>query len=105
MILSGFYRPRWIDIYKAAVVICVLATCAQALNYVFDGSNADFMTLRYGNGNPFAFLLKDTPALYYIVLTAVSIGGMSLIITITILIQTLIAKQKHLVPKHAVTAH
>lgn len=105
MILSGFYRPRWSDIYKAAVVLCVLAACAQTLNYVFDGSNADFMTLRYGNGNPFAFLLKDTPALYYIVLTAVSIGGMSLIITITILIQTLIAKQKHLVPKHAVTAH
>ena len=87
MVLSNFYRPRWRDIYKAAIVIAVLAACAQTLNFVFDGSGADFMTLRYGNGNPFAFLLTNTPALYYIVLTAVSISGMALIITITILVQ------------------
>ena len=92
MALSGFYRPRWSDIYKGATVLAVTAAFSQTLNYVFDGSGADFMTLRYGNGNPFAFLLADTPALYYLLLAAFSIGGMSLIIAITIGVRALIAK-------------
>ena len=92
MVLSGFYRPRWSDIYKGATVLAVTAAFSQTLNYVFDGSGADFMTLRYGNGNPFAFLLEDTPALYYLLLASVSIGGMSLIIGITIGIRALVAK-------------
>ena len=94
MVLSGFYRPRFIDILKGAVVLSVVATCAQALNYIFDGSNADFMTLRYGNGNPLAFLLTDAPVLYYALLTAASMGGMALVITITILLQKLNCKIK-----------
>ena len=93
MVLSNFYRPRWRDIYKAAIVLAVLAVCAQTLNFVFDGSGADFMTLRYGNGNPFAFLLANTPALYYVVLTAVSFSGMALIITITILVQKWLSRK------------
>ena len=92
MALSGFYRPHWSDIYKGATVLAVTAAFSQTLNYVFDGSGADFMTLRYGNGNPFAFLLADTPALYYLLLAAFSIGGMSLIIAITIGVRALIAK-------------
>ena len=95
MVLSGFYRPKWSDIYKGATVLAIVAIGAQILNYTFEGSNADYMTLRYGNGNPFAFLLHgDTPALYYILLTTVAIGGMSLVIAITIGIQSLAAKKK-----------
>ena len=92
MILSGFYKPCFRDIYKAVAVLCVTAAFAQTLNFVFDGSGADFMTLRYGNGNPFAFLLADTPALYYIVLSSIAIGGTALVITVTIGIRALIER-------------
>ena len=92
MVLSGFYRPRWSDIYRATTVLLVVAAFAQTLNYLLEGSGADFMTLRYGNGNPFAFLLAQTPALYYIVLAAISIGGIALITAITIGIQTVAKK-------------
>ena len=94
MVLSGFYRPKWSDIYKAAAVLCVVAAGAQALNYILEGSGADFMTLRYGRGNPFAFLLEETPALYYVVLSAIAIGGTALVITITIGIRALIDKYR-----------
>lgn len=92
MVLSGFYRPCWRDIYRSATVLAIVAVFAQILNYTFEGSGADYMTLRYGNGNPFAFLLVDTPALYYLLLGAVSIGGMALLLAITIGIRTLVAK-------------
>lgn len=92
MVFSGFYRPKWSDIYKAATVLCVVAAGAQALNFILEGSGADFMTLRYGRGNPFAFLLEGTPALYYIVLAAIAIGGTALVITITIGIRSLVDK-------------
>ena len=95
MVLSGFYRPKWSDIYKGATVLAVVAAGAQILNYTFEGSNADYMTLRYGNGNPFAFLLHgDTPILYYILLTVVAMGGTALVLTVTILIQKLIDKKR-----------
>ena len=95
MAFSGFYRPKWIDIPKGAVVLAVAATGAQILNYTFEGSGADYMTLRYGRGNPFVFLLEgDAPILYYLVLTAVSVGGMALIIAITIGIRALIEKSR-----------
>ena len=93
MALSGFYRPKWSDIYKAITVFCVVAAFAQTLNYVFDGSGADFMTLRYGNGNPFAFLLAETPALYYIVVSSIAIGATILVLTVTIGIRALIDKR------------
>ena len=95
MVLSGFYRPKWSDIYKGATVLAVVAAGAQILNYTFEGSNADYMTLRYGNGNPFAFLLHgDTPILYYILLTVVAMGGTALVLTVTILIQKLLDKKR-----------
>ena len=94
MVFSGFYRPKWSDIYKAATVLCVVAAGAQALNFIFEGSGADFMTLRYGRGNPFAFLLEGTPALYYVVLSAIAIGGTALVITITIGIRALVDKYR-----------
>ena len=84
MVLSGFLRPEWRDLYRSATVLCVVAAGAQALNFILDGSGADFMTLRYGNGNPFAYLLYgDTPALYYVVVSAVALGGTSLVLVIT----------------------
>lgn len=93
MVLSGFYKPHFIDIPKGAAVLCVVAAGAQALNYILEGSGADYMTLRYGNGNPFVFLLNgDAPILYYLVLSAVAIGGMALVITVTIGIRAIIDK-------------
>ena len=95
MAFSGFYRPRWSDIYKGATVLAVAAAFAQSLNFILEGSNSDFMTLRYGRGNPFVFLLEgDAPILYYLVLSAVSIGGMAVIIAITIGIRALIDKYR-----------
>ena len=92
MAISGFYRPKWIDILKAFFVLGVLAIFAQILNYAFEGSGADFMTLRYGNGNPFAFLIAINPIYYYLLLTAISLAGISLIIGATIGIRALVAK-------------
>lgn len=93
MVLSGFYSPGWSDIYRSIIVLFIVASFAQTLNFVFDGSGADFMTLRYGNGNPFAFLLAGSPALYYILLVALSMSGVSVVIATTIGIQTLIRKR------------
>ena len=94
MVISGFYKPCFKDIYKAVTVLLVVALFAQSLNFILEGSGADFMTLRYGNGNPFAFLLKDTPTLYYLLLGAVAIGGTAIVISTTIGIKALIKKLK-----------
>ena len=94
MALSGFYKPRWRDIYKGATVLVVVAAGAQALNFIFDGSGADFMTLRYGRGNPFAFLLESSPILYYVLLAVMVVAVMSLIIAATIGIRALIEKRR-----------
>ena len=64
MIISGFYSPKWIDILKAICVLVVCACFSQALNFIFEGSNADFMMLRYGNGSPFVGVLLTNPTLY-----------------------------------------
>jgi hypothetical protein len=95
MVFSGFYKPRFSDIYRALVVLSVVATGAQILNCTLEGSNADYMTLRYGNGNPFAFLLYgETPALYYVVLVAICFGGVAALISATIGIRALIEKKR-----------
>ena len=94
MALSGFYKPCWKDIYRSMVTLLVVAAFAQTLNYTLDGSGADFMTLRYGNGNPFAFLLAETPALYYLLLAVVSTLGVTLVISVTIGIRALIEKKR-----------
>ena len=92
MVISGFYKPCFKDIYKAVTVLLVVALFAQSLNFILEGSGADFMTIRYGNGNPFAFLLKDKPALYYLLLWSVAIGGTAIVISTTIGIKALIKK-------------
>ena len=93
MVLSGFYRPMWRDILKSTAALFVVAALAQALNYLFDGSGADFMTLRYGNGNPFVFLLTDNPAMYYLLLAGVAIAGETLLIGMVIGIRTMCGKR------------
>ena len=90
MVLSGFYHPKWIDLFKSASVLVTVAFFAQCLNYALDGSGADFMTLRYGNGNPFAFLLVDTPALYYLVISAIMLSATSAVIVVTMGIRAIV---------------
>lgn len=53
------------------------------------------MTLRYGNGNPFAFLLDKTPFYYYLLLSTVAISVSSLVILATIGVRKLIDKRKN----------
>lgn len=100
MIFSGFYKPQWKDIYRAATVLGVTAAFAFALNYILEGSGADYMMLRYGRGNPLAFLLESSPLLYYVILAAISIGGTALVISIAIGIQKLISVCKNRKIKH-----
>ena len=83
MIFSGFYKPKWFDILKAVGALAVCACFSQALNFIFDGSNADFMMLRYGNGSPFVGILQQNPFLYYVVMGGLAIAGTALIITVT----------------------
>lgn len=96
MVLSGFYRPKFSDLYKSATVLVIVATFAQILNFTFEGSGADFMTLRYGNGNPLNFLLTDNPILYYLILAVVVLGVTSLVLLATIGINKIIDKNKKL---------
>ena len=93
MVASGFYKAKWSDIYKATVVLVVCAIFSQSLNFIFEGSGADFMMLRYGNSNPLQFLLTSAPVLYYVIMTIGSILGLSIIIAVTILIQKLVSKK------------
>ena len=92
MVFSGFYKPKWSDIYKSATVLLVCAVFAYSLNYLLEGSNADFMMLRYGNGNPFASMLQTSPVLYYVLMGAVGIGGSAFVLSVTILIRKLLKK-------------
>ena len=90
MILSGFYNPKWMDILKAVAVLAICAAGAQALNFIFEGSGADYMMLRYGNGSPFVGILHSNPVLYYLIMAAIAIVGTAFIIAITILIKKLV---------------
>ena len=94
MVISGFYKPQWKDLYKSATVLCVVAIFAQILNYTFEGSGADFMMLRYGRGNPLQGMLTTSPVLYYLLLAVVAIGASSLVIVITICIRKLTKKSR-----------
>ena len=93
MVISGFYRPKWTDIFKGASVLIVCATCAYGLNYLFEGSGADYMMLRYGNGNPFVGILQTNPILYYVLMASVGIGGSAFVLSVTILIKKLACKK------------
>ena len=93
MILSGLYKPRWSDIYKATAVLFACALFAQSLNFIFEGSNCDFMMLRYGNGNPIQPMLNESPVIYYLLMVAVAVGGTAIVIAITILLKKLFDKK------------
>ena len=94
MVCSGFYKPSWRDIYRSATVLVVCAIFSGSLNFILEGSGADYMMLRYGNGNPFAYLLTTSPLLYYALMFAVGVIGSSVILLITIFIQKAINKRK-----------
>ena len=94
MILSGFYSPKWSDIPKALIVFVICACFSQSLNFVFEGSGADFMMLRYGNGSPFVGILHTNPLLYYLLMASIAIAGTCLVFTISILVKGAIAKSK-----------
>ena len=87
MILSGFYNPKWSDIPKALGVFVVCACFSQSLNYILEGSGADFMMLRYGNGSPFVGFLATNPFMYYFITASIAIAGTCLILAIPILIK------------------
>ena len=94
MVCSGFYKPKWMDILKAVAVLAVCAAFSQSLNFIFEGSNADFMMLRYGNGSPFVGMLTQSPILYYLTMAGIAIAGTALIISLTILIQKMVGLVK-----------
>ena len=95
MILSGFYNPKWFDIIKAVAVLAACAAFSQSLNFIFEGSGADFMMLRYGNGSPFVGILHSNPVLYYVLMATIAIAGTSLVLTIAILSKKLATRIKN----------
>ena len=84
MILSGFYNPKWSDIPKALIVFIICASFSQSLNFIFEGSGADFMMLRYGKGSPFQGFLATSPFMYYFVTASIAIAGTCLVLAIAI---------------------
>jgi len=76
MVLSGFYKPHIKDIGKATLTLLITAIFAFGLNKILKVT--DFMTLEYGNGNPFQFLLQRNYFLYILVLASIAIAGTSL---------------------------
>lgn len=76
MVLSGFYRPHIRDIGKATLTLLITAVFAFGLNKILKVT--DFMTLEYGNGNPFQFLLQSNYFLYILVLASIAIAGTSI---------------------------
>ncbi|MDD4184349.1 MAG: YwaF family protein [Candidatus Izemoplasmatales bacterium] len=94
MVLSGFYRPRISDVWKAFVVLIVVAVFAFALNKAL--GTTDFMTLEYGNGNPFKSLLYESYPLYILLLFSVSTGGTAVVMMIGDILATLNEKNRKL---------
>lgn len=81
MVLSGYYRPRIRDVGKAFVCLVAVAVFAFSLNKLLLGTT-DFMTLQFGWGNPFAYLIPDRYPLYLLILSAVSLGGTAVLLGI-----------------------
>ncbi|MDY0214332.1 MAG: YwaF family protein [Bacilli bacterium] len=71
MLLSGNYRPKKGDLFKAISVLLVLAAIAVLLNALIP--NADFFMLGMGYGSPFAFLMDISKALYILVMVAIAL--------------------------------
>jgi hypothetical protein len=80
MVLSGYYRPHVKDTGKAALTLLGTAIFAFTLNKILGVT--DFMTLEYGNGNPFQPILLTNYPLYLLILGSIAIGGTALILFI-----------------------
>jgi len=93
MVLSGYYKPRIKDVWKAAVTLICVAIVAVILNKLF--MLTDFMTLESGWGTPSAYLIADHYALYFLILACVTIGGTAIVLGIAELIQNLYSKKHH----------
>jgi len=78
MVLSGYYRPRLKDTGKAAATLAFTAVVAVILNKLLKVT--DFMTLEYGNGNPFQPILQQSYLLYLLILGSIAVGGTALIL-------------------------
>jgi hypothetical protein len=78
MVLSGYYKPHVKDTGKAAATLAATAVVAVILNKLLKVT--DFMTLEYGNGNPFQPILQSNYALYLLILGSIAIGGTALIL-------------------------
>jgi hypothetical protein len=78
MVLSGYYRPRVKDTWKATATLAFTAVVAVILNKLLKVT--DFMTLEYGNGNPFQPILQRSYFLYILILGSIAIGGTALIL-------------------------
>jgi hypothetical protein len=84
MVLSGFYRPKLKDIWKAMTTLAVVAVFATVMNKLL--LVTDFMTLEHGNGNPFQFLIADQYLLYLVILTVITGFAMFVVLGISELI-------------------
>ncbi|MDP2425118.1 MAG: YwaF family protein [Candidatus Izemoplasmatales bacterium] len=80
MVLSGYYKPHIKDTFKATIVLFVTALFAFTLNKILGVT--DFMTLEFGNGNPFQPILLSNYAMYLLILASIAIGGTALILGI-----------------------
>jgi uncharacterized membrane protein YwaF len=91
MVLSGFYRPHISDIGKSMAVLLIVATFAFTINKIL--GTTDFMTLEYGNGNPFQSLITKNYPLYIVLLFSVSAGGTGLVLGVSDLLVSLREKR------------
>lgn len=81
MVISGYYKPRVQDIGKATVTLMVVALFAYILNKILVVT--DFMTLQYGNGNPFQYMIQSSYLMYILTLASIVIAGTALILLIS----------------------
>lgn len=102
MVLSGYYRPRIRDVGKAFVCLLGVATFAFFLNKLLLGTT-DFMTLQFGWGNPFAYLIPDKYPLYLLILAGVSFGGAAVVLGIAEGLSLLVSKNRKVRKNHRVT--
>ncbi|MCU0104344.1 YwaF family protein [Acholeplasma vituli] len=56
LVKSKLYEPKFKDFQKALLVLLIVATFSNTLNFILD---EDYMLLREGNGSPFQFVLKS----------------------------------------------
>lgn len=92
MVLSGYYRPKIADFWKSEVTLLATAAFAFVLNKLLKVT--DFMTLEFGNGNPFAFLIADQYWLYILVLFGITTAGSALLLGIAQLLGMAFRRKK-----------